>query len=903
MKGKLLGSLVCGAVLGGALPAFAQTVTPTTGAGNIGTTVTGTTVFEVGGGTVSGTALFHSFDTFSPGTTGVWFRLDPLNPAQNSVRTVIARVIGGNRSLINGELRLTGGSSPDLFLINPSGITLGTGAQLSLPGAFTASTADSVVFENGVTFSAVAPAAAPLLTVSTPLGLQFGRTPASITASDVTLANNQGISLIGGDITLDNGQLETTTGAILLGSLAEPGTISLNGDAIATTPNTTLGNILLTNDFDINTTDGGSASVLTHNLTLTGNSEIETALAASTTTPGAGGITLTATGDIRVDDGSRITTELATGATVTGGNIDLTAQSLSVLGGSRIQTETDSTLPSGDITLRVLDHLTIAGFSGTGSISRIQTVPGDGDGGDISVETTDLTLADGGRLSVETREAGNSGNIVVRATGDINIYGESPAGTVSRIDAESDRRGSGNGGNVTLETTNLRLSGGGRISVETESAGDAGDISITARDTIEIAGDSSRGFTNRLAAESDDTGSGQGGSSFIDAAKLRLLEGGRVSVETESSGDAGQLIVRARDSIEILGRSPVQGFVSRLEAEVNEDGSGRGGSILVETGLLRMDGGGRIAVDTDGAGPGGTGVIRADTVVMSGTSPLNPTQITAASTTDSPAGSLLIEAGTLSLSDRAVIEVSGAGSGGAGNLNVSSDRVLLRNGASLRAAVAGGNQGNIQVTARQLIFLRNNSEVITTASGTASGGNITLNAPVILGLNNSDIVANAVQGRGGNINITTQGLLGLAFREQLTPESDITASSEFGLSGTVSVNTIAQRADTDLAELPETFNNESTQVSKGCSASDSSEFIATGRGGIPESPGAAANHPWGDLRLGLMPASDAMPEPVTMASADAHPVEAVTWQTNAAGQVELLATVSSSPSSYATCAS
>ena len=37
---------------------------------------------------------------------------------------------------------------------------------------------------------------------------------------------------------------------------------------------------------------------------------------------------------------------------------------------------------------------------------------------------------------------------------------------------------------------------------------------------------------------------------------------------------------------------------------------------------------------------------------------------------------------------------------------------------------------------------------------------------------------------GGNINITTQGIFGLEFREELTPESDITASSKFGVNGT-----------------------------------------------------------------------------------------------------------------------
>ena len=55
---------------------------------------------------------------------------------------------------------------------------------------------------------------------------------------------------------------------------------------------------------------------------------------------------------------------------------------------------------------------------------------------------------------------------------------------------------------------------------------------------------------------------------------------------------------------------------------------------------------------------------------------------------------------------------------------------------------------------------------------------------------NSDITANAFQGDGGKINITTNAIFGLEYQPQLTPKSDITASSQFGLSGQVILDTI-----------------------------------------------------------------------------------------------------------------
>lgn len=65
-------------------------------------------------------------------------------------------------------------------MINPNGILFGRNAELRIGGSFIASTADQINFANGRQFSALRTQASPLLTVSTPMGLQFGRNPGSI---------------------------------------------------------------------------------------------------------------------------------------------------------------------------------------------------------------------------------------------------------------------------------------------------------------------------------------------------------------------------------------------------------------------------------------------------------------------------------------------------------------------------------------------------------------------------------------------------------------------------------------------------------------------------------------------------------------------------------------------------
>ncbi|MGH2416665.1 MAG: filamentous hemagglutinin N-terminal domain-containing protein, partial [Microcystaceae cyanobacterium] len=110
------------------------------------------------GGAARGANLFHSFSEFNVGEgRGAYF----ANPA--AIENILSRVTGGNLSNILGTLGVLGNAN--LFFINPNGIVFGPNARLDLRGSFVASTADSLLFENGFEFSASNPQAPPLLTV------------------------------------------------------------------------------------------------------------------------------------------------------------------------------------------------------------------------------------------------------------------------------------------------------------------------------------------------------------------------------------------------------------------------------------------------------------------------------------------------------------------------------------------------------------------------------------------------------------------------------------------------------------------------------------------------------------------------------------------------------------------
>ena len=210
---------------------------------------------------------------------------------------------------------------------------------------------------------------------------------------------------------------------------------------------------------------------------------------------------------------------------------------------------------------------------------------------------------------------------------------------------------------------------------------------------------------------------------------------------------------------------------------------------------------------------------------------------------------------------------------------------------------------NIGLSLQEFLLLRNNSAVVATAGGSGNGGNIVIDAPFTLGTGNSDIVANAVQGSGGNIDISTQGLYGLEFRDQLTPENDITASSEFGVNGTVAINNLTVNPGDSLAKLPESLNSEDDQVAAACSTTGSNQFVVSGRGGLPASPsqGLISSRPWADTRdLDSTMHSTALREQDTVSeefnSSNLQPsemplTEALGWNKNESGEIELIADV------------
>ncbi|MBE9033070.1 filamentous hemagglutinin N-terminal domain-containing protein [filamentous cyanobacterium LEGE 11480] len=182
---------------------------------------TGTQVVQQGsqsqitGGTrsIDGTNLFHSFQRFGLNSGQVANFL-----STPGTQNILGRVVGGQASLINGQIQVTGGLS-NLYLLNPAGIVFGANASLNVPGSFTATSANGVRF-NDQWWSLATNSTQMSALVGQPTGLGFvGDTSGTIfNAGKLQVQPGHGIRLIGGQV-INTGTIAAPGGHITIAAV------------------------------------------------------------------------------------------------------------------------------------------------------------------------------------------------------------------------------------------------------------------------------------------------------------------------------------------------------------------------------------------------------------------------------------------------------------------------------------------------------------------------------------------------------------------------------------------------------------------------------------------------------------------------------------------------------------
>ncbi len=193
-----------------AAPGFAQSITPSPdGTGTI-IEYQGQT-YQIEGGTQAGTNLFHSFQQFGLSAGEVAQFL-----SQPEIVNILGRVTGGDPSVINGLLEVSG-SQANLYLMNPAGIIFGPGARLDVPGSFTATTGDRLGFSGGW-FNATGPNDYAALTGDPQLFSFLDQGGVILNQGDLSVNPGASLNLIGGQV-LNTGNLSAPGGTVTIAAV------------------------------------------------------------------------------------------------------------------------------------------------------------------------------------------------------------------------------------------------------------------------------------------------------------------------------------------------------------------------------------------------------------------------------------------------------------------------------------------------------------------------------------------------------------------------------------------------------------------------------------------------------------------------------------------------------------
>jgi filamentous hemagglutinin family protein len=786
--------------------------------------------FTINGGTLSEANLFHSFREFSVPNGGAAIFANP-----NSIQNIISRVTGGSVSDINGLIRANG--SANLFLLNPAGIVFGPNARLEIGGSFLASTASSLLF-NGLEEFSVNPQESSLLSINIPIGLRFRDNPQSITNQSIARNLNgnfiglevglgKTLALVGGNVNLDTSVITASGGRVELGGLAEAGTVALNVDGnnlvgLSFLAESTRADVSTKEAFvDVRASSGGSIAVNARNLEVSENSLLYAGLRQNlgSVNSQAGNIDIDATGGVKIS-GSSIYNFVPFGATGNSGNINITAESISLSDGVLLASNAGQG-NAGNIKLEAKNTFSLAQQSLIlSNIGTPQRQAAKGKVGNIQIEARAVSFSETSQLqaSLLPNTEGTPGIVSIKATDSITFAGRvtgiftdvepgavgigsdiqistGPTGSVSLTDGAlliASNDGRGNGGDLTIETGRLSIKDGSRMStsISGQENGKAGNLFIKANELVEVIGTGQPGGSSSLRANVEPGGSGKGGDLTIETKKL-VVRSAQVGTTLFGKGEAGTLTVRATDSVELSGKvfsinpnnpdEPIRNPAG-LFAQINSEGEGKGGNLNIETNRLSVGDGAKVQVATFGQGDAGNLFIRASDIDVYET----------ANADFFPGG---IFAGVQVDEDETTEPPKGFG----GSITIETDRLRVRDGARVSTSTEGeGDAGTLVIRAKESVevsgkllnpngnFYNDTSESQISAAATStsrgSGGSLSIDTRKLIVRDGGTVTVRSdnTTNPAGNLEIDARSI-------NLDNQGTITATSKSGNGGDIAL--------------------------------------------------------------------------------------------------------------------
>lgn len=388
----------------------------------------------------------------------------------------------------------------------------------------------------------------------------------NIQLSQRALADASG--LIGGSIQVQGARVTLTDGSKILIQNQQPnsnqaqaaGNISVNAsealEVNGTTPDGTFRSAL-TNE-TVGAGNGGDIAVSTRRLVIQDGAAISTETYSSAK---GGNITLNASDSLELTGASPFNPGISSVITAStfsegnGGNITVSTGRLSILGGGFVSSSTLGKGAGGNLSVSADESVELMGVNplnltpsslGASTISQ-------GNAGNLTINTQRLVLRDGGRVDASTGSSGKAGSVSVNATESVEVSGTVPGSlnpsliiSSANIVDESIRRlfglpdkPSGDSGNVTINTHQLRVTDGAQVTVRNDGTGRAGTLIINA-DSILL--DNQGGIT----ASTNAGESAQEGSITLNVRNsLQMRRNSLISAEARGQQTGGNIIINA----------------------------------------------------------------------------------------------------------------------------------------------------------------------------------------------------------------------------------------------------------------------------------------------------------------------------------------------------------------------
>lgn len=618
------------------------------------------------GGTQAGSNLFHSFEQFSIPTDGtVYFNNAP------DIQNIIARVTGSSASNIDGLIAAN--NTANLFLINPNGIIFGPDASLNIGGSMLASTATSLKFADGI-FSTDPHATTLSLASSIPVGLQFGETPKDIRVqvSNLRVEPGRTLALVGGDVMLEG-----------IANPEEPNlsqTPSPNASLIAPEGRIELGSVAGVGEVSLTQKDSNW---------ILGYSQID------------------AFGDISLKNGVSVNV----GGRI-GGSLQVQAARLE-MSQAGIRTSTDGLEANGEILLKTTEAITLTNYS---SVSA--DVVGPETGKHLRIETGKLTVRDNSNISATTKGEGLERALTVKASDSIELSGtDSGISTAAQISTSSTMSikpsmpsvstymGVGKKGDELL----------GFLLFNSDIGESLGVVSVASAELISIESN------NIFFAEFDVNLPGSPGAQLtLETGKLIVQDGAAVSAATFDRGAGGNLVVKAHDSVELIGTAANTQAPSGLFTR--SVSTGDAGNLTIETGLLTVRDGAEVNVSSIGSGNAGNLQLTSRSVRLDN-------QALISSDTKAGQGNIFLHSQDLLLRRGSNITTNATGTASGGNINIDTDVLAALEDSDISANAQDARGGQVIIDV-QAFFRTGDSDITATSElGTQFSGIVELNTP------------------------------------------------------------------------------------------------------------------------------------------------------------------------------